>query len=232
MNMRDDRKKLKMAVAAAAMVMLTALCAAGCADRSAAANPPFETSPGGAYAGFDTVSEEYTPDEALTDGCMVVVDGGGSNSVLYGGESVFYDFLEACDSGDAAMRVAYFLDGGVFFGDLIYSGGKYYYIDSERPGDCTGFTKLRVLKTKGGIPERELTYYVITDSDELTADDVKWYYLSSDMSKITDIPFKWLGFTTYLTQAAQDVSADTGAAYNTSGAGKSANPMILKNIWI
>ena len=40
----------------------------------------------------------------------------------------------------------------------------------------------------------------LTDSLELTHHDVTWSWLSSSIYNVTDIPFYWLGFTTYLNE--------------------------------
>jgi hypothetical protein len=169
----------------------------------------------GSYSGFDEIASDYTPDQAMADGCMVIVSDGDYSRKLYSGKEVFAGFLNACEQGDAFMRVAYFLNDGTFFTDLIFSDGIYYYIQNEYPDIISQFSKLRALEGRFGNPERDVMYYVLTDSDELTAEDIQWSYLSSSTDLITDIPFVWLGFTTCLTDSESDTSlSDADTATN------------------
>lgn len=184
-------------IAAIVAVTLALLAAAGCARDSAPAQVSFETAADGSYTGFDDIPADYTPERAAADGCMVITISDSTGS-LFAGENVFRDFLERCRLGDSFMRVAYFSDETVSFNDLIYKDKKYCLVNSERPADVAFYSKLRKLTTTFGNPPKETVIYALTDSDELTADDVLWSFLSSDLSTVTDIPFTWLGFTVYL----------------------------------
>ncbi len=187
----------KFATVIVLVLALASIAAAGCASESSTSQVSFETAADGSYTGFDKIPAEYTPEQAASDGCMVITISQNTGS-LYAGQNVFRDFLERCKHGDAFMRIAQFFDETLSFDDLIYKDGKYCLVNSERPDDVTFYSKLRKLTTTFGNPPRETTIYVLTDSDELTADDVLWSFLSSVSSTVTDIPFTQLGFTVFL----------------------------------
>lgn len=79
------------------------------------------------YTGFDALPENYTPDQAVEDGCFVVVGSNDDNvkSVLFGGGEHWQEFLEATGRGEnASMRKVLFLDGTPFYTDLFYVDGR------------------------------------------------------------------------------------------------------------
>lgn len=192
-------KHIKITIVIVLALALVSIATAGCASESATNQVSFVTTADGRYKGFDKIPTDYTPEQAAADGCMVITISDSTDS-LYAGQNVFRDFLERCKLGDAFMRIAQFSDENVSFDDLIYKDGKYCLVNSEHPADVTFYSKLRKLTTASGDGDQpnEVILYVLTDSDELTADDVLWSYLSSVSSTVTDIPFTLLAFTVYL----------------------------------
>lgn len=149
----------------------------------------------GLYNGFDDLPDDYTPEQAIEDGCFVVKDG-----TLLAGREAWESFLEQSGRGENAfLRVVQFIDGERHYDDLRYYNGLYRLnsLDPELgPRGSSGWKYLRELH--GGYGYSGSPTYVLTSSLELTAKDVQWVYLSSNLNDRTDIPFTWLGFTTYL----------------------------------
>lgn len=155
------------------------------------------------YTGFDNLPGKYTPEQAVADGCFVVVGGKDVNvrSFLYGGAERWQEFLDTSERGkDASLRVVFFLDGTPYYNDLFFVKGAYRHFDSELKAWDRPYRYLRALSGWDGNPSREVTMYVLTDSMELTYGDVRQYFISSSTLNRTSIPFVWLGFTTYLNE--------------------------------
>ena len=172
----------------------------------------------GKYSGFSDIPENYTVDDAIDDGCLVIETLDGDTNA-YGvqmsktgrteGYEHWVSFLEKSQNGeDAFLRVAHFIRGTGYYQDLYYSDGKYTIFDFNEYGISEGesYSLLRRLDGMTGPVgnQKEAHYYVLTDSTELTYHDVSWSYLSSSISTITDIPFEWLGFMIYFKEEAQN----------------------------
>ena len=165
--------------------------------------------PKGKYTGFWDIDEDGDPDEALARGCYVV-----DHSELIGGREAWETFLAKAEKGENAfLRIAIKLypdqvdgdgiapEGTMFYDDLYYYEGKYYFFTYNGAGDIRSggpYTYLRKLEGMSGNPKRENDFYVLTDSLELTYRDVEWSFLSSNLDTVTKIPFQWLGFTVYM----------------------------------
>ncbi len=155
----------------------------------------------GVYLGFESMPVYATPQDALSDGCFVVVSQGDDSSQLYGGKEHWNQFLKDSENGVAALlRVVHFVDETPYAADLLFRDGAYYYFDAEstdlhkKPFSC-----LRKLTGRAGNPEKDSFLYVLTDSTELTYGDVSRVMYSSDSNAGKDLPdYRWLGFTTYL----------------------------------
>ena len=172
----------------------------------------------GKYSGFSDIPENYTVDDAIDDGCLVIEtldDGTNAYGVQMSktgrteGYEYWKSFLEKSQNDeDAFLRVAHFIRGTGYYHDLYYSDGKYTIFDFNEYGISEGesYSLLRRLDGMAGPVgnQKEAHYYVLTDSTELTYHDVSWSHLSSSISTITDIPFEWLGFMIYFKEEAQN----------------------------
>lgn len=155
----------------------------------------------GIYLGFENIPKYTSPEEALSDGCYVITASSQDSGELYGGSEAWIKFLEdSSASRDAFLRIAYFIDGSVYLNDLMYSDNAYHYFDSEwqdlsdRP-----YKYLRCLTGRDGIPKKDVTWYVLTDSGDLTYEEASKKLYSSSMEVIESIPdYIWLGFTVYM----------------------------------
>ncbi|MBQ8813267.1 MAG: hypothetical protein IJZ85_02045 [Lachnospiraceae bacterium] len=168
----------------------------------------------GNYIGFADIAEDGDPDKALARGCYVV-----DHSKLYGGSEAWENFVAKAEAGENAfLRVAIKIypdevdmdsvsgEGTMFYDDLYYYEGKYYYFCYNGADDIRAdgpYTYLRELTGVSGNPAKERNMYVLTDSLELTYDDVEWSFLSSNLETVTKIRFQWLGFTIYMREEFQ-----------------------------
>ena len=165
----------------------------------------------GNYLGFSDITEGYTAEDAAEDGCLVIDNINGKNehgatvieeSNLYGYEH-WERFIERAEGGeDAFLRVAHFIDGVGYYKDIYYFDGKYILFNNNELGiykECE-YKYLRYLEGNAGVGENQKKhfFYVLTDSLELTYYDVSRTIFASNMAMASDIPFKWLGFTTFL----------------------------------
>ncbi len=174
----------------------------------------------GKYSGFSDIPDNYTVDDAINDGCLVIEtldDGTNVHGVEMRktgrteGYEHWVSFLEKSQNGeDAFLRVAHFIRGTGYYHDLYYADGKYTIFDFNEYGISEGesYSLLRRLDGMAGPVgnQKEAHYYVLTDSTELTYHDVSWSYLSSSISTITDIPFEWLGFMIYFDDDEENVN--------------------------
>ena len=170
------------------------LILASCGQEPAEITLPVD--PDGIYTGFADIPSDLTAADAVKQGWYVIEEG-----TLIAGKDVWQEFLATSEKGeDAFLRVAHFIEEEVFYIDLYHIDGMYYYCknDNGTVSDVGKYTYLRALTDLWGNPLREHTMYVLTDSLELTHHDVTWSWLSSSTYNVTDIPFYWLGFTTYL----------------------------------
>ena len=168
----------------------------------------------GNYTGFSDIGEDSELETAAAHGCYVV-DG----NKLYSGMEAWENFVAQAEAGnDAYLRVVHIIypwqiemdsTGDVptfYYDDLNYYEGKYYffcYNGADDIRDSGPFTYLRALVGVSGNPAKERTTYVLTDSLDLTYDDVEWSFLSSNLEYITMLRVQWLGFAIYMREEFQ-----------------------------
>lgn len=188
------------------LLFLTLFLFCACSEAKQIEKPEHKTNT--EYFGFSNIPDNYTPQKAEKDGCLVIVSGdeGDSKPVVYG-KNKWQSFFESSNKGkDAFLRVAYFIGNEGYYRDLYYRDNKYYQYTKDKQGIRSEgpFNYLRTLVGEDGIPKKEITLYVLTDDMELTCNDVLWSFYSSNLKTITKIPFVWLGFTTYLNNSADN----------------------------
>ena len=189
------------------LILVLASGMASCASWKETNKPPTYDDEGN-YLGFSDIAEGYTAENAAEDGCLVIDNTNSKNeygatiiekSSLYGYEQ-WERFVERAEDGaDAFLRVAHFIDGVGYYSDLYYFEGKYILFQNNELGiykDCE-YKHLRYLESTVGDPPRRSYYYVLTDSLELTYYDVSRTIFASSAAMASDIPFKWVGFTTF-----------------------------------
>ena len=162
------------------------------------------------YTGFADITEGYTAEDAISDGCFVIESSGASSAHILSdssdpkvtGTEHWERFLDNSSADkNAFLRVAHFIGSDYCaFTDLYYADGLYYLYEMDEYGiHKTGPNKyLRRLEGTDGIPPKDCYHYVLTDSLQLTFEEVRHAMYASDLRTITKIPYKWLGFTVYL----------------------------------
>jgi hypothetical protein len=174
-----------------ALLVFILLCLTGC-RQGIAEKPGFQFDSEGIYAGFSSVPDRYTIEQAIKDGCYIS-DWETEEDLRAANNRVWEEFLAVSGAGrECSIRFAWFLPEGNSYADLYYKDGTFHYFQSDCPAADKGWTMLRTLTGEAGIPKKEQTVYVLTDSTELTYDDVTWSMLSSDTRSVTKIPFVWL----------------------------------------
>ncbi len=165
----------------------------------------------GKYSGFSDIPENYSVDDAINDGCLVIEtldDGTNAHGVEMRktgrteGYENWLSFLEKSQNGeDAFLRVAHFIRGTGYYHDLYYSDGKYTIFEFNEYGisDGKSYSLLRRLDGMAGTGEfrREDHFYVLTDSTEVTYNDITYRMFSSTFSPNETVPYEWLGFMIY-----------------------------------
>lgn len=172
----------------------------------------------GVYSGFSDIPENYSVDDAIDDGCLVVEtldDGTNAYGVSLSktGRTAGYEhwcsFLEKSQNGeDAFLRVAHFIRGVGYYHDLYYADGKYTIFDLNEYGisDGVSYSLLRRLDGMVGPvgDQKEAYMYVLTNSTEITYNDIMRRMLSSSivLEKVDD--YEWLGFMIYFKDEVQN----------------------------
>ncbi len=173
---------------------------------------------GGKYSGFSDIPENYSVDDAIDDGCLVIetLDDGTN---IYGvqmsktGRTAGYEhwvsFVERSQNGeDAFLRVAHFIRGTGYYHDLYYADGKYTIFEFNEYGisDGESYSLLRRLDGMAGPVgnQKEDHFYVLTDSTEVTYNDITHRMFSSTFIPGEIVPYEWLGFMIYFDEEAEN----------------------------
>ena len=160
----------------------------------------------GNYLGFSDIPEGYTYADAVADGCLVIDNKNGKNeygaTVIEESKTFGYEkwehFWELSQSGENAfLRVAHFIDGVGYYSDLHYCDGKYILFNNNELGiykEC----EYKYLRYLDKVNENGIAYlFILTDSLELTYEEVARSMTASSISQMTKIPYEWLGFMTW-----------------------------------
>ncbi len=158
------------------------------------------------YTGFSDIPNDYTADDAIKDGCLVIDTEQEPNKygamVTKSRQTAGYEhwlaFLASAENGDDAfLRIAHFIDGVGYYRDLYHTDGRYKIYNYDEYG-VSGGAPFKYLRKLDGVENgKETSFYVLTDSTKLTFHDVRWKYISSNLETVTDIPFVWLTFMVY-----------------------------------
>ena len=140
-----------------------------------------------------------TPDQAVADGCLVIVSVGNDNK-LYSSQEPWEEFLTASKKGkDAGLKIVQYGDEGASYSYLQYKDGVYRYGDMNPISSKNPPVARKYLQCLKGISGgKESCAWVLTDETDLTYKDFEWYMFSSNSEVLESTPFQWLGFTVYL----------------------------------
>ena len=149
-----------------------------------------------AYKGFENIPEEYTAEQAVKDGCLVIeVNSEDNGKAKVSGSDVWYTFLTKSNNAvETTMRVAYFIDGKATYEDLYFADGRYSVFSKNDNGvyKKSDYTMILLLEKEDGTD----AFYVLTDSEKLTYEDA--YPLLADANAESDINFDFIPFTFYI----------------------------------
>lgn len=173
-------------------------------------NPPAYDEEGN-YLGFSDIPEGYDALAAAEDGCLVIDNTNGTNeygaTVILKTDTYGYENWEgfeklSAEGKNAFIRVAHFIDGVGYYSDLHYYDGKYILFETNPELGTNKICEFRYLRclegTVGKPDDPSAAYlYVLTDSLELTYEEVSRSMVASSISQMTKIPYEWLGFMTF-----------------------------------
>lgn len=143
----------------------------------------------GKYTGFETLSENYTPEQAIEDGCYVR----NRISEEFGGVNAWENFIKNSKNGQASsIRIMSIYDAGVYYQDLFYAEGYYRIFDSSSE-DLKDYKYKYILDLNGRMRNavKDSRFVVLTDDETLTFEDVTLSMISSSTAVIDSIsPYK------------------------------------------
>ncbi len=172
-----------------AFLILCVILVFGASFRTAGYAPQLTLDTYGRYTGFSVVPEQYTPEQAAADGCMVLYE---LDEIA--NTSLWSQFLQDCAAGrDASVRIAQFYEEFASLTDVIYLHGRYhaFYSDAESTDDAS-FMYMLTLDGQLTGAERPSWVVVLTDDPGLTFDDVMNSFLSSTWQNGEIAAFRWV----------------------------------------
>ncbi|MBE6609632.1 MAG: hypothetical protein E7634_03070 [Ruminococcaceae bacterium] len=161
----------------------------------------------GKYIGFSDIPDNYTVNDAINDGCIVIetIDAGVDERGLKltetptkVGYEKFTAFCEKAEQGENAfLRVAHFISEQYYYTDLYYHDGKFtVFTNSYELGISEGESYSLLRRLESNRNGKTHSYYVLTDSTEFD-----YHYASqvmfSSVSTADAIPFYALRFVIY-----------------------------------
>lgn len=175
-------RRVSLIISFAAIIIVTSSCG------RATANLEFDLDTNGNYEGFKTLPENYTPEQAIKDGCYV-----SKNGEEVGGSDAWKRFLENAKSGNnSSIRIMSIYDNAAYYDDLFYVEGYYRVFDSSSE-DLTDRKYKYILDLRGRMPNaaEDNRWVVLTDDEALTFENVSLSMYSSSLDIINSIsPFK------------------------------------------
>ena len=149
---------------------------------------------------FKELPDEYSPEEALLDGCLVLQWDEGETTPRVRGYDYWQTFLNTFRGGEKiSLRVVYFTSGNFWFQDVYYtSNGFYVYTrDVYSENQIGPFKYLTQINGKDPDTKEKVDFFVLTDDAELGAEDVLSIKRICDIEAERYINFTVVDFTTY-----------------------------------
>lgn len=154
---------------------------------------------------YGDLPENYTPEQALADGCLVLQwTGSATENPEVSGMEYWDAFLSACEDGEqkAVLRVLYFQNGIYYYSDLTFSKGYYsLYTLNEFQNYENAIGSYQYIKRIEGVEPNTgnyVCYYILTDLAELTSEDVLSAAQICDIETERGVPYEPIPFTQYL----------------------------------
>lgn len=149
---------------------------------------------------FTDLPDEYTPEQALRDGCLVLQWDEGAVTPRVRGIDYWEHFLEVSRKHEKiSLRIVYFNESRHWFSDLYYSHEMYslYTRDAYSENQIGPFKYLTQIVGEDIYSKKPVDYFILTDDPELGAEDVLSLTHVCDIEADRDIAFTIVDFTTY-----------------------------------
>lgn len=197
---------MKLKVFCILLALVALLCA--CSDNkdevpTATGEPKTEPATGGTPSEsfkYSELPEDYTPEQALADGCLVIEWEEGETSPKVSGIDYWEYFLETTRrSENISLRVVYFNTQRCWFTDFYYSGGQYilYNKDIYSENQVGPYKYLTEINGEDVYSGEEVSCFVLTDDEELGAEQALSIMHICDIEAERDVAFHIIDFTTY-----------------------------------
>lgn len=178
-------KKMSLVICFFVFIILTSSCG------TTVENLQFHFDTNGNYIGFETLPENYTPEQAIENGCYVR----NWKSKEFFGENAWENFIRnSKNEKNSSIRIMSIYDEGVYYQDLYYVEGYYRIFDSSSE-DLTDHKYKYILDLNGRMPNavKGSRFVVLTDDETLTFENVSLSMYSSSMEVINSIsPYKFI----------------------------------------
>ena len=191
------------------------LCACSSKDAKEASSTPADSAAADGQGIKETVEDyeplrygafpqDYTPEQALEDRCLVLNWQEGAITPEITGMENWEYFLAATEreEKEAMLRIVYFQNGIYYYTDLTYAQGYYsMYTLNEFQNYETAIGAYLYMKRIEGIEANtgnQVCYYVLTDLENLTSEDVLSAARICDIESERGVPYEPIPFTQYL----------------------------------
>lgn len=150
---------------------------------------------------FTELPDNYTPEQALLDGCLVLQWDEGATTPRVRGIDYWEHFLKVSRSQEKiSLRIVYFTSSKYWFSDLYYAMGNYslYTRDAyseNQIGPYQYFTEITGEDIYSGKP---VHCFILTNDAELGSAEVLSLTHVCDIEAERDVAFTIVDFTTYL----------------------------------
>ena len=149
---------------------------------------------------FSELPEDYTPEQALLDGCLVLQWGEGDVTPRVRGIDYWEKFLEVSRNKEKiSLRIVYFNSTHCWFSDLYYSHEMYslYTRDTYSENQIGPFKYLTQIQGEDVLSGQPVNYFILTDDAALGAEEVLSLTHICDIEAERDVAFTIVDFTTY-----------------------------------
>lgn len=150
---------------------------------------------------FSELPIDYTPEQALLDGCLVLQWDEGATTPRVRGIDYWENFLKVSRNKEKiSLRVVYFTSGHYWFSDLYYSHDMYslYTRDAYSENQIGPYKYMTQIIGEDIYSGAPVNCFVFTDDPELGAEEVLSLTHICDIEAERNVTFTIVDFTTYL----------------------------------
>ncbi len=150
---------------------------------------------------FSELPDDYTPEKALLDGCLVLQWDEGAVTPRVRGIDYWENFLEVSRNKEKiSLRIVYFNSDHYWFSDLYYSHDMYslYTRDTYSENQIGPYKYMTQIVGEDIYSGDPVNCFVFTDDPELGAEEVLSLTHICDIEAERNVTFTIVDFTTYL----------------------------------